>query len=487
MIGLPTETDEDLAAIADLCRKVRDAAGRGGPRLQVTAALSPFVPKPFTPFQWEAQISREEISRRVHLVRELFKGQKCLKLRWHEPDMSHLEGVLSRADRRMADVVEKAYHKGAIFCSWMEGFDLAPWLEALDECGINAEACIGAREAGGPLPWSHLEAGVSEEFLLRERERALAEKITQDCRYGACRQCGACDTKAGPSRLPHATVAAEPDAALHRNRLIFSQRDQNAHEARRDAEGRLICRPQSSRPPQIAAELTLKAAQYRIWHSKMGGSAYLSQLELQAVLERALRRAGLPLSFSQGFHPLPLLSFGRALPVGVESRAEWFALTLHQALAPEEVAARLNPLLPPGMSVLRVDAVDKSRRTEQAEAEAFSLVLPTVEENAAAVRCFTDFAALASFPHTRQTKNGPRSADLRPLLRQWEAGSAGLADARAEAPAAVTFVADWHTLYLSPLLFCLAVLAPLGPESHLRSRLRLLKTAQIFASAQTYP
>ena len=219
----------------------------------------------------------------------------------------------------------------------------------------------------------------------------------------------------------------------------------------------------------------------------MGGSAYLSQLELQAVLERALRRAGLPLSFSQGFHPLPLLSFGRALPVGVESRAEWFALTLHQALAPEEVAARLDPLLPPGMSVLRVDAVDKSRRTEQAEAEAFSLVLPTVEENAAAVRCFTDFAALASFPHTRQTKNGPRSADLRPLLRQWEAGSARLADARAEAPAAVTFVADWHTLYLSPLLFCLAVLAPLGPESHLRSRLRLLKTAQIFASAQTYP
>ncbi len=487
MIGLPTETDEDLAAIADLCRKVRDAAGRGGPRLQVTAALSPFVPKPFTPFQWEAQISREEISRRVHLVRELFKGQKCLKLRWHEPAMSHLEGVLSRADRRMADVVEKAYYKGAIFCSWMEGFDLGPWQEALDECGISAEACIGAREAGGPLPWSHLEAGVSEEFLLRERERALAGKITQDCRYGACRRCGACDTKAGPSRLPHATVAAEPDAVLHRNRLIFSQRDQNAHEARRDAEGRLICRPQSSRPPQIAAELILKAAQYRIWHSKMGGSAYLSQLELQAVLERALRRAGLPLSFSQGFHPLPLLSFGRALPVGVESRAEWFALTLHQALAPEEVAARLDPLLPPGMSVLRVDAVDKSRRTEQAEAEAFSLSLPTVEENAAVVRCFTDFAALTSFPHTRQTKNGPRSADLRLLLRQWEAGSAGLADARAEAPAAVTFVADWHTLYLSPLLFCLAVLAPLGPENHLRSRLRLLKTAQIFASAQTYP
>ncbi len=485
MIGLPTETDEDLAAIAELCRKVRDAAGRGGPRLQVTGALSPFVPKPFTPFQWEAQISREEISRRVHLVRELFKGQKCLKLHWHEPAMSHLEGILSRADRRMADVVEKAYRKGAIFCSWMEGFDLAPWLEALDECGISAETCIGAREPGASLPWSHLEAGVAEDFLLRERERALAGKITQDCRYGACRQCGACDTKAAPSRLPHA-AAAEPDAALHRNRLIFAQRDQNAHEPRRDEEGRLICRAQSNRPPQIAEELTHKAAQYRIWHSKMGGSACLSQLELQAVLERALRRAALPLAFSQGFHPLPLLSFGRALPVGVESRAEWFALTLHKILAPREVSARLDPLLPPGMSVLRVDVVDKSRRTEQAEAETFSLRLPTDEENAAAVRCFADFAALSTFPHTRQTKKGQRSADIRPLLLRWEAGPAQ-SDTRSGADAAVTFVADWRNLYLSPLLFCLAVLAPLGPEEHLRPRLRLLKTAQTFADSQTYP
>jgi radical SAM family uncharacterized protein len=112
MIGLPTETDADLLAIAELCRKVRDAAGPGGPRLQVTAALSPFVPKPFTPFQWVEQIGQEEIKRRVNLVRNAFRGLKCLKLRWHEPAMSHLEGILSRADRRMADVVELAYRKG---------------------------------------------------------------------------------------------------------------------------------------------------------------------------------------------------------------------------------------------------------------------------------------------------------------------------------------------------------------------------------------
>lgn len=555
MIGLPTETDEDLAAITETCLKVRDAAGRGSPRLQVTAALSPFVPKPFTPFQWVPQISQEEIQRRVHLVRQQFKGVKFLKLRWHEPAMSHLEGVLSRADRRMADVVEKAYRKGSIFTSWMEHFDPAPWQEALEECGLSAQECIGERQPGSPLPWGHLEAGISEEFLLREWQRALGEKITDDCRYGACRQCGACDTKAGPSRMPHtpsptcagtliketavealaaetaegvasstahsqtaqsqdaqpqdaqtqgaqsqsvpsqgahnspksdASLQAEnlPDSHQHRNRLIFSQRDQRAHQPSRDEEGRLVCRPPASRPPKITSELTVKAAQYRIWHSKAGGSAYLSQLELQAVLDRALRRAGLPMAFSQGFHPMPLMSFGRALPVGVESYAEWFALTLHKIVPPKEIADRLGPLLPPGMEIIHIEFVDKSHRTEQALAETFRLSLPTQEENRLAVQCFTDFAALPELNYTRDTKKGPRTANIRAMLRQWETI---VDEQHHNAIEAVTFVADWGNGYLSPLLFGMAVLQPLGTPDILRPRLRLVKTAQLFADDKLYP
>lgn len=517
MIGLPTETDDDLLAIVDLCRKVRDAAGRNAPRMQVTAALSPFVPKPFTPFQWDAQISQDEIRRRVYFVRDCFKGQKFLKMRWHEPAMSHLEGVLSRADRQMADVVEKAYHKGAIFCSWMDGFTLAPWQEALAECGISAESCIGAREPGTILPWSHLEAGVSEDFLLRERERALAEKITDDCRYGACRQCGACDTLAGPSRLPH-TNLRDGNIVPHHNRLIFPQRDQKAHAPARDEEGRLICRTVSSKPPKLAPELAVKAVQYRVWHTKTGGSAYLSQLELQAVLDRALRRAALPLAFSQGFHPLPLLSFGRALPVSVQSFAEWFALTLHKHLSPEEVMASLAPTLPPGMELLGAEKTDASRRTELAAFETFSIDVEGVAAQAIA-GCFADFWTLERFEHCRETKKGPRSADIRPLLHAWQPPTssdvghtcgAGQANGTTQADNAehlgtteqtnaakpilqgtasrtVTFEMDRRTLYLSPLLFCLAILRPLGDDDFLRPRLRLTKTAQTFADGRRYP
>ena len=472
MIGLPTEQDEDLEAIARLCRKVRDAAGPGGPRLQVTAALSPFVPKPFTPFQWEPQINLDEIERRVRFVRGFFKGQKCLKMRWHEPAMSHLEGILSRADRRMADVVERAYRKGAVFSSWIEGFELTPWLEALEESGLTAAEAISGYEPGAPLPWSHLEAGVSEEFLLRERRRAMEGKITEDCRYGTCRQCGVCDTAAGPSRLPHASPPVDGRTPVHCNRLIFKQRDQKAHEPRRDADGRLICKTQGNRPPQIAAALTHKAARYRIWHSKCAGSAWLSQLELQAVLERALRRAALPLAFSQGFHPLPLLSFGRALPVGVESQAEWFALTLHQMLPPAQLGTALAPMLPPGMRVLHVESMSTAKRVEQADFEAFTLRLPNIPHGDVQ-DCFADFCTQGSHIHTRDTKKGPRSADIRPLLYSWQA-------TEKNTDSAVTFITDWRTLYISPITLCLAILAPLG-QRELQTHLRLLKTAQYFA------
>ena len=469
MIGLPTENYDDLLAIADLCRKVRDAAGRGNPRLQVTAALSPFVPKPFTPFQWVEQIGMEEIDRRVRLVREAFKGQKFLKLRWHEPAMSHLEGILSRAGREMAPVVEAAYRKGAIFTSWVEEFALEPWYEALAENGLDPAAYIAARSLDAPLPWDHLEAGISPEFLRREWDRALAEKVTDDCRYGACRACGACDTAARPSRLPHAGIATD-DGPLHRNRLIFAQRDQSAHQPHRDAEGRIICRELEKKPPQIAPELTVKAAQFRVWHSKTGGCAYLSQLELQSLLERALRRARLPMSFSQGFHPLPLMSFGRALPVGVESRAEWFAITLREPLEAAEVARRLREVLPPGMDILHVENVDGSRRTEQSVRETFLLHVDGMD-GATLAGAFARFAADAEHPLTRETKKGPRTADIRPLLGQWS-----------QEGDAVTFTLDWANMYLSPAAFCLEVLAPLAGADALRPAMHLCKTEQHFAA-----
>lgn len=465
MIGLPTETDADLDAIADLVRKARDAGGSGAPKMQITVAVSPFVPKPFTPFQWERQIDLEEITRRVGYLKGRLKSVKSVHLKWHKPEVSHLEGILSRGSRKLADVVEKAYRKGAIFCSWTEHFNLAPWLEALAECGINPEDCIRERATGEILPWAHLEAGVSEKFLLRERERAYAGKITPDCRSGVCGQCGACDTNASPSLL-----AREGHAG---HRLVFAKRDQNAHAAARDENGNILLRSTKSERPKLDAALAVKSAQYRLWHVKTGACAYLSHLELQAVLTRALRRAQIPVAFSQGFHPLPLLSFGRALPVGTDSEAEWFGLTLHTRMYPPKLAAQLNSALPSGLAIGYVELA-AGKGTEQSISEIFALILPDSAILDAA-RCFSEFAESESHVITRQTKKGEKNVDIRPMLLSWKIS------VQKDGQNRIVFTSDWSQDYLSPAALARAILAPLGEIAF-----RLLKTGQIFANGAEY-
>ena len=464
MIGLPGETREDLDAIFELSRKARDVAGRGGPRMHVTAAVSPFVPKAHTPFQWEAQLTLADLRERIGRLIGLFKGHKQLRLRWHDARASSLEGVFSRGDRQLAEVLERAYAKGAIFSNWTEGFSLTPWLEALEECGQRMEDWTGPRVPGAPLPWDHLESGLDPAFLLRERERALAGRSSPDCRYGLCLHCGVCDTQARPSRLRR----TEADPPI-RHRLNFAARDQRSHAPDRDAEGRLVLPTGRSAPPRIAPELGVKAVLYRIWHTKEGRAAFLSQLELQTVLERALRRAGLPLSFSLGFHPLPLLSFGRALPVGVSSRAEWFSIALREYVSADEARERLAPCLPKGMEITRVDPTERKDRTLQAQAEVFRMAhLGTAREREDFLQKWREFMHMESRVWTRMTKKGERSADLRAFVAQLEY----------EADGAVLCVTDWRRGYLSPLSLARAVT---GEEDLLK--LSVLKLAQFFEHA----
>lgn len=439
MIGLPTETDEDLEAIADLCAKVRDTAPKHG--LQVTAAVSPFVPKPFTPFQWEAQVCGDELERRLALLRELFKKQKNMTLHWHDPKAALLEGILSRGDRRLCEVVEKAYRKGAVFCAWHEHFSLEPWLEALAECGLEPGLFTGPRNPDTPLPWSHISAGIDPDFLKREREKAFGGVVTSDCRYHACNMCGACDT-AKPSLL------ARPgkEKAPYRNRLVFPQRDQTGASASQEAA------PHEPGRPGLTPRLRSKAAVYRVWHRKEGDFAYLSNLELQAMLARYMRRANIPLAFSQGFHPMPLISFGRALPVGLESACEWVGVTLHENIDPDELKSRLAPFLPDKLALLDIFPVQKELKTLQSSREKFLLSFDNEQDAELGGERFANFSAASSWPVTRQVKGGFREEDARPRLAGWTW----------ENKKNISFMADWSGGYLSPLLLATGILDSLS-------------------------
>ena len=195
ILGLPTETDEDVLGIADLARKVyfawRECAPNRARGVRITVSTSWFVPKPHTAFQWEGQISAEEYQRRVNLLRDALKRDKSITYNWHAPQTSYLEAIFSRGDRRLADTLEWAWAHGAKLDSWTEYFDYQRWMDALAACGLDGDFYARReRPRDEVFPWSRLSTGVDTEFLWQERERCYASQTTPDCRT-RCSGCGA--------------------------------------------------------------------------------------------------------------------------------------------------------------------------------------------------------------------------------------------------------------------------------------------------------
>ena len=194
MLGLPTETDEDVLGIADLVYKIiqswKENASNKKRGLRVHVATAYFVPKPHTPFQWEKQITPEEYLRRCRLLKDHFYS-KSIEYNYHTPDISRLEAVTARGDRRLGAVIEKAMENGAKLDGWDEYFNYQAWLDAFDACGVDPNFyTIRGYDENEILPWDTIDVGVTKKFLLRERNQAYNNTVTPDCRHG-CSGCGA--------------------------------------------------------------------------------------------------------------------------------------------------------------------------------------------------------------------------------------------------------------------------------------------------------
>lgn len=472
MIGLPTETQEDLDGILELCKKVLYCAGPKPGRFQVSAAVSPFVPKPHTPFQWERQLSYDECRERIYYLRDIFRPHKRFRLRSHIPEMTQLEGVFSRGGRELAPLVEKAYERGALFCSWKDHLDISVWRELWEELGIDHELYLAERPMDEPLPWDHLSSGVTKRFFAAERRRALQHKITEDCRYGACRNCGVCTIDGRPSELNAGKES--PEEVTHI--LNRTTRDQVAPPKRTSPEVKPIepAGKQGSKRPDHTGkeELFVRAAQFRVWYRKHGAAAYLSQLELQSILERAMRRAKLPIAFSAGFHPLPLLSFSRALSVGIASDKEYFHITLREPMDAEAMYKAFAPELPAGMTLLSVEEVRISKKQPQAIAETFELSYIGDEENRPAfVEAWRSFEKAPSYTWLRKSKRGEKEMNLRPVFTELSVSDNDGPDGTP----LCRFTLDWSEAYIGPLAICRAVY-----DADL-TELKLVKKDQHFA------
>jgi len=377
MIGLPGETETDLDAIVGLAAEVK-RTGKGSPGgNDVNVSVSTFVPKPHTPFQWEAQIGPAETEHRQNHLRGALAKRK-LRFKWHDAQLSFLEGVFARGDRRLGAVLERAVDLGCRFDGWREHFRFDLWTQAFADSGLDPAWYLRARDVAEVLPWDHLDCGVNKEYFFREKQRALQNQPTPDCRNGTCTGCGVCDFQSLKTRL--VTVG---DFGLG------------------------MPAGASDQPPETRRKIRLRLR-------KTGRVRFISHLEFMTMLHRAVRRAEIPVRFSAGFHPSPKISFGDALPTGVESDAEIIDIELIQPWPAQKLAAALEKQLPEGLHILESSEVDwqTSSPSVSIKKSVFRIDLP-VEVPADLAQRLETFRNQQQVPAWRNKKGGLKSIDLR--------------------------------------------------------------------------
>jgi radical SAM family uncharacterized protein/radical SAM-linked protein len=367
MIGLPTETDDDVIGIVETAARVQAIGRRYLRAAKVTAAVSTFVPKPHTPFQWAAMDSRDETARKHGLLYEHARRLR-VELRTHENTQSHLEAIFARGDRACAEVLERAFKLGCRFDGWSEGFRADLWQQAMDEekaaRGFDPERYLGAIPEAARLPWDHIDVGVEGDFLRKELRKAMQDKVSPPCGKPV-------------GKLLHPANVADAEAAnerklvcydcgvacdlgdMKRQRLFFLRR-MNAWSPRaplpslrRNGQG--AGRRNAPRP--ATDSMQGEPARFRLRYSKLGPATFLAHLDLVRHLPRAFRRAGLEIYYSKGFHPKPGLSFGPALGLGIPSLGELLDVKLVDKVSSHEILRRLRAVSPPGIEFLAAAAL----------------------------------------------------------------------------------------------------------------------------------
>lgn len=367
MIGLPSETMEDIDGIVDLGLKVKKL---GGSARGVTVSVSTHVPKPHTPFQWAAQIGEQETRFKQQYLKERLK-RHGITFRYHDASASFLEGVFARGDRRLGAVILRAYQLGCRLDGWVEEIKPELWQQAFSELGINPHTYLRERDGTEALPWDHISCDIPKKYFLKEWQRALNTRTTPDCLLKTCSICGACDydatrnvlfdrsrseTRLGIVNPPWQPIIEKRKLGLTSDLLdgIAPPLSASAPSKRKERSGSYQLREYLQTETDASASAaagheTDVRFRLRIEYTKKGLSRYAAHLELASLFFRAARRAALPVAFSKGFNPRPRFSFGPPLQLGLESNCEYVDVCFLEVLAIQDCLDAFNRELPPGV------------------------------------------------------------------------------------------------------------------------------------------
>ncbi|MDD6133866.1 MAG: TIGR03960 family B12-binding radical SAM protein [Selenomonadaceae bacterium] len=398
MMGLPTETDEDIIGIAKLAKKVVDLyseiKGRRG--VKVTISVACFVPKPYTPFQWFGQLPIAEFERRQRLLKENITD-RAITFNYHDARLSVIEGVFARGDRRLGSVLYQAWQDGAKFDGWSDLYQHDTWLQAFEKCGVDMKYYNErSRDYNEPLPWDVTSPGVNKEFLLREWKKAMEGALTEDCRRGKCSACGIC-----------------PNLGVH----VIDYAKENPTVAEQIAKVSAPKNPETD-PKGPGKPRTLY--KYRAEITKGEELRYVSHLDYANLFLRAFDRAKLPMAYSEGFNPHMKVAFASALSLGVTSDAEYMDFELLNPLCQPEVFDRLNAQLPPGAKLKELREVHGKQPALMAQADEarYTLWVPYDGDEAAAQRAVKAYNDANEVIFHRVTPKKKREIETKQYMKQ---------------------------------------------------------------------
>ncbi len=380
MTGLPTETEEDLKGIADFVRRFKKEKAGTRRFRKINVSVTTFIPKPNTPFQWASQISLADSKENIQKLKKKLKIP-MVYFKWQNPEASLLEGLFARGDRRLSSLLVAAYKKGCRFDGWTEFFNFRLWKEALEEVGVDVDFYTARqRDINEPLPWDHIQSGITKEYLECEWKKAVKSQITRDCRTGKCNKCGVCDFKTEEPKVYN----------------LQNQKD--------------------IRVSPFQEDLECDKGVYKITYTKQKQAKYFGHLEFVGIILRAIRRAGISVRYSEGYHPKPKISFNDPLPLGIESNREFFIVTADSIEKPEETRNSLNRQLPDGIDVLDITTILSPKHTEQKDEVCFEV---TLKQGCFNKNKSSEFFASKTFLLERRNRKGKlKKIDLRYMVKE---------------------------------------------------------------------
>jgi radical SAM family uncharacterized protein/radical SAM-linked protein len=322
MIGLPTETEDDVSKTINFIKNIKKIKGLEKNNFKINASFTTFIPKAHTPFQWASQAPLEYSQEVIARIKKELQS-KSIQVKWQQPETSRIEGLFARGDRKLTKLLIHAFENGCRLDGWSDHFDYGKWIRSTENTNIDInfyttrERCLDES-----LAWDHMNSRIHKKFFIEEWCKSIEEKTIRDCREGYCHQCGVCDFKNIQPMLNKTEIQPEQIETIDEDKEKQTQK-------------------------------------IEVVYSKMEQGKYFGHLELVNIFLRAIRRIGIPIQFSKGYHPMPKISFEDPLPLGMESEEERFFISGDKDFDFKNLDRQFNSMLPEGIVVKECRAVQK--------------------------------------------------------------------------------------------------------------------------------